>query len=188
MSSSAKALAFTLLIALAGCGKGKPEAPQGKAEGTGGPLAARTVAEAAERGAAGKPAPTDRFEGADRTPTTLAAFRGKPLLVNLWATWCAPCLKEMPALDRLARRTHGRLQVLIVSQDMGGWHAVDPYVARAGLTTLKPALDKENNLALALGVAGLPATVLYDAAGREVWRVNGPARWDEPGAERALGL
>jgi len=108
------------------------------------------------------------------------------LLVNLWATWCAPCIAEMPTLDKLAVAEKDRLQVIVVSQDMAGKRAVDPYFAKAKFSMLKPYLDKENVLALALKTETLPITLLYDADGKEQWRVVGAMDWHGESAKRLL--
>ena len=135
---------------------------------------------------AGKAAPASIFEGKS-APARLADFRGKVVLLNLWATWCAPCLKEMPQLDALARAMKGRdVVVLTVSQDMAGWRAVDPFWARAKLTNLTPYIDKKSELAFGLGAKGLPLTLIYDRQGREVARLAKPADWSSPQAQALL--
>ncbi|MBY4638126.1 TlpA family protein disulfide reductase [Sphingopyxis sp. XHP0097] len=123
----------------------------------------------------GEPAPANSFRGPDDAPVTLAQFRGRPLLVNLWATWCAPCVAEMPTLDALAAARKD-LAVIAVAQDLQGAKVVDPWFQKAGLKTLQPYLDPENGLLDAYNAA-LPTTVLYDAAGKEVWRVVGALDW-----------
>jgi len=133
----------------------------------------------ATRANAGAPAPAAAFTANDGTSQTLAAYRGKPVLVNLWATWCAPCIAEMPALDRLMGRSQGKLVVLPISQDLGGWRAVDKFAPPQKFKNLPLRLDKENAWALAMKAKGLPLTILYDAQGREVWRLAGPAEWDQ---------
>ncbi len=130
----------------------------------------------------------DAFLTPEGKPVTLESFRGRPLLVNLWATWCGPCVKEMPALDRLAARTKGQLQVLTVNQDAKK-QAVDPvpdWWAKAHLTNLQLYRDPDNNLGFAFGGGVLPTTILYDAAGREVWRIAGGMDWDGATAASAL--
>ncbi len=135
---------------------------------------------------AGSAAPTTTFE-TKAGSTNLAAFKGKVVVLNLWATWCAPCLKEMPALDRLAAATKGDdVVVLAVSQDMAGWRAVDPWWQKAKLAHLVPYIDKKMQLGFGLGAAGLPLTLIYDRQGREVARLNGPAAWDSPQAQALL--
>jgi thiol-disulfide isomerase/thioredoxin len=131
---------------------------------------------------AGSPMPGTSFEGKDGN-TTLAAYRGRVVVLNLWATWCAPCVKEMPALDRLARLNPDAIAVVAVSQDMAGWRVVDPFWARTKLSSLTPYIDKKSQLGFGYGARGLPLTVVYDRQGREVARLAAPADWD-----RAEGL
>lgn len=111
-----------------------------------------------------------------------AALQGEPVLLNLWATWCAPCVKEMPLLDELAADYDGNLRVLTVSQDMDGAAKVKPFFERGGFSMLQPWLDPENTLGFALGGGALPVTVLYDAQGTEVWRYAGDYDWSSPEA------
>ena len=124
----------------------------------------------------GRAAPGAVFAGPDDAPLTLAAFRGRPLLVNLWATWCAPCVAEMPTLDKLAAARAETLMVIAVAQDRQGAEVVDPWFQTAGLTTLQPYLDPDNGLLTAFNSA-LPTTIYYDAEGRELWRVVGALDW-----------
>ena len=131
-----------------------------------------------DRRHAGESAPTDAFVDHAGKKLALADFRGHTVLVNLWATWCSPCKAEMPALDRFAARANGRVTVLPISQDAGGWHAADTFFTPGRFPALTPYLDKQTALALKLNAAGLPTTILYDAQGREVWRVAGPLDWD----------
>jgi thiol-disulfide isomerase/thioredoxin len=127
---------------------------------------------------AGSRAPALNFEGKNGKMVSLADFAGKVVLVNLWATWCAPCIKEMPALDRLARLNPDKLAVIAISQDMAGWRVVDPFFAKTKLSTLTPYIDKKNQLALHYKAKGLPLSIIYDAQGREVARLSAPTDWD----------
>ena len=138
-----------------------------------------------DRSRAGSAAPATEFEDPDGAPATLAGFRGKPVLLNLWATWCAPCIAEMPTLDRLAAREAGRLQVLTISQDLDGREKVEAFFARQGYRNLGTWLDPRMALMTELKADMLPTTILYDAQGREVWRVAGPEDW-ESGQAAAL--
>ncbi|NIJ35461.1 thiol-disulfide isomerase/thioredoxin [Sphingopyxis panaciterrae] len=138
-----------------------------------------------ERGNAGKSAPAAVFRGPDDAPVTLAAFRGKPLLVNLWATWCAPCVAEMPTLDKFAAAHADTLAVIAVAQDLQGAEVVDPWFQKAKLTTLQPYIDPQNGLLDAANSA-LPTSILYDAGGREVWRVVGAIDWQGKEAQTLL--
>lgn len=129
-----------------------------------------------DRSHAGTSALDASFKGPDDSIVTLAQFRGRPLLVNLWATWCAPCVAEMPTLDRMAATMGDRMTVLAVAEDLQGAAIVDPWFQKAGLTTLQPFVDPQNGLLDAANSA-LPTTILYDASGREVWRVVGAMDW-----------
>jgi thiol-disulfide isomerase/thioredoxin len=131
-----------------------------------------------DRSRAGSAAPATAFEDPDGGPAALADFRGKPVLLNLWATWCAPCVAEMPTLDKLAAREAGRLHVLTVSQDLEGRGKVEAFFAKQGYRNLETWLDPQMALMTELKAGTLPTTILYDAEGREVWRVAGPEEWD----------
>ncbi len=116
----------------------------------------------------------------------LASLKGKPLLINLWATWCAPCVTEMPMLDKLAKDRAGTLNVLTVSQDMGQPEKVAAFFKERGFALLKPWLDPENNLAFHYNTGTLPTTIYYDAQGREVWRFVGGHDWGNAETARML--
>ncbi len=135
---------------------------------------------------AGAAAPAVTFES-KTGPVTVAQYKGKVVVMNLWATWCAPCLKEMPGLDRLAGAVKGSdVVVLAISQDMAGWRAVDPWWSKAKLKHLAPLIDKKMQAGFSLGGAGLPITVIYDRQGREVARMNGTAEWNSKAAQSLL--
>ena len=138
-----------------------------------------------DRANAGKTAPAVAFTGPDDAPVTLASFRGKPLLVNLWATWCAPCVAEMPTLDALAAKQGERMTVVAVAQDLQGADVVDPWFQKAGLKALQPYLDPKNGL-LDAAASALPTSILYDAGGKEVWRVVGAIDWQSDEAKALL--
>ncbi len=128
---------------------------------------------------AGTPAPATPFEALGGKTATLAQFKGKIVVLNLWATWCAPCVKEMPELDRLQAMFPAKdLAVVTVSMDMAGWRAVEPFWQKRGLKNIAPYLDKKNTLALGFKARGLPLTVIYDRQGKEVARIAAPAKWD----------
>ncbi|MEP6784222.1 MAG: TlpA disulfide reductase family protein [Sphingomonadales bacterium] len=171
------------VVLLAGCDKQESTTAQPEATAPAAPEPAGKV-DMSQKGSA---LPTESFTAPDGKPVTLAAFKGKPLLVNLWATWCAPCVKEMPSLDRLAAKSVGKLQVLVVNQDSAK-QATDPvpaWWAKAKLANLAMYRDAKNELGFAFG-GGLPMTVLYDAQGKEVWRVNGGMDWDGAQAKELL--
>ena len=125
-----------------------------------------------------QPAPQAGFTDADGKPASLADFKGKPVVVNLWATWCQPCLKEMPSLDRLQTDLAGRLIVAAVSEDRGGATRVARFVDAMGLKKLTIYLDPNGDVGHAFNVRGLPTSILIDAQGRVVGRVEGPVEWD----------
>jgi thiol-disulfide isomerase/thioredoxin len=130
---------------------------------------------------AGSPAPTANFTGADGRDVALSDFGGRPLLVNIWATWCAPCKAEMPMIDRLVSEQEGRISVIAVSQDLEGRAPVRAFFNAAGIKNLEPYIDRDLALSAAYGSnMQLPTTILYDSDGREVWRVTGAVEWSEP--------
>lgn len=136
---------------------------------------------------AGAQAPQTVFAGADDRDVTLADFAGRPLLVNIWATWCAPCKAEMPTLDALAALEGGRISVIAVSQDLQGRVPVRAFFQKAAIANLEPYTDSDNALLAAFGNnIALPTTILYDGEGHEVWRVSGGVEWDDAEMARLL--
>jgi len=114
---------------------------------------------------------------------TLADWRGKLVLVNIWATWCAPCKEEMPALDRLEAELGGvDFAVLPISVDRGGLKKPRSFLEEIGADNLPLLLDETARLNFKLEVMGLPATLIIDEQGREIARMIGPAEWDSPEA------
>ena len=123
-----------------------------------------------------------QFADADGKVLDLAAQDG-PVLINLWATWCAPCVVEMPQLDALAEELDGEVRVLTVSQDVRGAEVVTPFFAQRGFARLEPWLDPDAQLSAQFTPEGLlPLTILFDASGKEVLRVAGGYEWDSPEA------
>ncbi|HET9638467.1 MAG TPA: TlpA disulfide reductase family protein [Allosphingosinicella sp.] len=168
-----------LLFVLAGCGGAADETNQAGPDqpGWSGPREAPATGRL-DRSKAGRSAPTTGFEDPDGEPASLADFRGRPVLLNLWATWCAPCIAEMPTLDTLAAREGERLKVLTVSEDLDGRRKVEAFFARQGYRNLETWLDPQMALMAELKVDTLPTTILYDARGRELWRVVGMEDWE----------
>lgn len=134
------------------------------------------------RDAAGlQPVADFEFEVANGTVVHLSDFRGRTVLLNLWATWCAPCRAEMPMLDRLQAQLGGpEFELVAVAVDRGGMPAVQRFFNENGIANLAAYVGDPGNVMGVLGVVGLPTTLLIDAEGREVFRVIGPARWDSP--------
>lgn len=127
------------------------------------------------------PAPDVHFTDGDGSPRTLADFRGKLVLLNVWATWCVPCRKEMPTLDRLQAALGGPdFEVVALSIDRGGPEVVKKFYAEVGVRHLAVHVDTTGKAGFALATAGLPTTLLIDAHGQELGRLIGPAEWDAP--------
>ena len=134
-----------------------------------------------------RPLPELRFVDGEGRPLTLADFRGKVILLNIWATWCIPCLREMPTLDRLQAKLGGpRFQVVVLSIDIGGIPVVEKFYRALKLKALGIYVDKTTRARIALGVAGIPTTLLIDRQGREIGRFAGPAEWDSKEAIKAI--
>ena len=137
--------------------------------------------------AAPKPVAPISFQDPDGRVLGLADFRGKVILLNLWATWCAPCRREMPAIDRLQARLGGKdFQVVALSMDRAGVAKVGEFFADLGIERLTPYVDPTTRAGRALGAFGLPTTLLIDRTGRELGRLVGPAEWDAPEAAALL--
>ncbi len=179
-----------ILLVLAGCDK--ESSPKGQAQPASAPEAGqgsqKDIGLESANGMratlsykfAGLAAPKTAFTGADGRDVTLSDFTGRPLLVNLWATWCAPCKAEMPTLDALAALEEGRVSVIAVSQDLEGREPVTAFFKDTAVKNLEPYTDSDNALLAAFGNAvALPTTILYDSDGKEVWRIAGGVEWDD---------
>jgi thiol-disulfide isomerase/thioredoxin len=126
-----------------------------------------------------KEIPALQFEDGAGRMHTLADFKGKLVLLNLWATWCAPCREEMPALDRLQAAIGGpRFEVVALSVDQQGPEIARKFFGDVGVKSLTLYVDRSAQAAFKLGAVGLPSTLLVDASGREIGRHVGPAKWD----------
>lgn len=126
----------------------------------------------------GAAVPEFRFSSADGTVRTLADYAGQGVVLNLWATWCVPCVAEMPALDALARLVAGDgVAVLALSSDRGGAPPVERFYRDKKIQTLPVLLDPRGDAARALGARGIPTTLLIDRAGKERGRLEGAADW-----------
>jgi thiol-disulfide isomerase/thioredoxin len=176
-------LPLIVALGIAGCDKPKAANEQASAGNNAAPAPAFPTAPAADgvdRSHKGEAMPAMPFAQPGGAPATLSSFRGHPVLVNLWATWCAPCVKELPALDKLAADSTGKMAVVAISQDMNGDADVQPFWKSHGINALTAYTDKSNKLMNAVGAAELPVTILYDSKGKEVWRVAGGKDWAGP--------
>ena len=189
-SSARVAIVCLLALTAAGCDRQSPPPEQANAqanataaspdEATG---ATSTAQIGVDRSHKGEAAPATVFKDAAGKPTTLAAFKGKPVLVNLWATWCGPCVAELPTLEAL--RKSGKVRVAAISQDTGAAAKVPAFLKEHGAPTLTPYLD--DKMALSTGwSANLPTTILFDSAGKEVWRWNGGNDWNSAAAAKLI--
>lgn len=128
-----------------------------------------------------RPVPEIRFVDGEGKPRSLADFRGKVVLLNIWATWCVPCREEMPTLDRLQGQLGGPdFQVVALSVDQDGLPVVRDFYREIGIQHLEMFVDDSMQAIQDLGAFGLPATLLLDRQGREVGRKLGAANWDGP--------
>ena len=168
------------LLALAACHKSEPQAAQNESAAA---TAESGPHKGVDRSHKGQPAPDVSFKDPDGEDTSLAAFAGKPTLVNLWATWCAPCVKELPTLGRLSKS--GAVQVVAISQDSGPHPSVVAFLDSKA-PELEPNQDSGMALSGKLGAEVLPTSILYDGKGREVWRYVGDLDWTSPEAARLL--
>jgi thiol-disulfide isomerase/thioredoxin len=133
------------------------------------------------------PAPDTSFNDPAGGPITLKRFQGRTVVLNFWATWCAPCLKEMPALNRLQEQLgKNGVEVVTVAEDTNGLAVVKPFLARQEYKQLKAYTDPSGKLARAFGVRGLPTTVLIDPQGLAVGAIEGPVEWDSPQAIKII--
>lgn len=178
---SPKLVLLVAALAAAGCDRQAPSDAQ--------PQTSATAAETAPKGefngkldiaSRGTEMPNFTVTDPSGISLKLRDLKGTPVLVNLWATWCGPCVLEMPMLDKLAAENAGRLRVLTVSQDMARNDKVAQFFAEKKFAKLEPWLDPENNLGFHYQTGLLPTTVLYDAQGKEVWRMIGAHDWSGP--------
>lgn len=128
-----------------------------------------------------RPVPSVSFADGEGKPLTLADFHGRAVLLNIWATWCVPCRKEMPALDRLqARMGSAEFQVVALLIDRQGREIVERFYRDYGIAALAIYLDRPSTVPHAVNAPGVPTTLLIDREGRELGRKIGPAEWDSP--------
>jgi thiol-disulfide isomerase/thioredoxin len=137
--------------------------------------------------AASRALPELVFEDGQGARRTLAGFKDRVVLLNVWATWCVPCREEMPALDRLQQKLGGPgFEVLALSIDAGGAAAVKQFYEEIGIRSLAVYVDPASRAMGALAMIGIPTTLLIDRQGREIGRRTGPAQWDGVEAVRMI--
>lgn len=171
--AAAAAAGLALTAALPLSGMRQPAGGQGYTV----PIATPSFTSASQR----KAVASFSFTDGTGAPRGISTYRGKVVLVNFWATWCGPCVKEMPALSSLQNKFAGLpFEVLALSQDRGGAAVVKAFYDQQKITNLKVYIDQGGKAGRDLGLRGLPTSVLVDAAGREVVRIEGATAWDDP--------
>lgn len=138
-----------------------------------------------------KPAPEAlpkvAFVDAEGKERSLDDWKGKVVLLNLWATWCVPCRKEMPGLDRVqAELKSDKFEVVAVSVDRTGIAGAKKFLDQIKVQNLAVLADPAARMGATLRAIGMPATLLIDAEGREIGRLVGPAEWDSPEAKALI--
>jgi thiol-disulfide isomerase/thioredoxin len=179
---SASSLAMVAALALLG-GCDRESAPDTQPQEAEAPPARQAVS----REFAGSELP--KFVATDPSGKTLdlAGLKGQPVLLNLWATWCAPCKAEMPILDAIAGANAGKLRVVTVSEDSEKSAAEVPaFFAEYKFAHLEPWLDVKQDLSISMQVGDMPTTFLYNAEGKEVARVIGAYDWEGEEAQALI--
>ncbi|MCJ2184898.1 TlpA family protein disulfide reductase [Novosphingobium sp. 1949] len=185
-------LAGSCALLVAGCDKQSSDKAQPQASPTpaiGEPIAAPAPAEAGsvDRSHKGEPMPTISLVDPTGESLDLTSLKGKPVLVNLWATWCAPCVKELPTLNALTDQEDKLgITVLPVSEnsaDVAG--KVVEILRRRKLDNIQPWIDEQGDMGFQYG-GNLPVSVLFDSEGKEVWRYTGANDWTSPAALKLI--
>jgi thiol-disulfide isomerase/thioredoxin len=173
------AILLGLPLALAACEKKEERQPAAN-------VAAQTESiKGVHRDKAGQPLPDAELRNAEDEAASLADEKGEPLLVNIWATWCAPCVKELPTLQELDTQP-GAPRVIAISQDMAPRGSVDAFIEKNKLGRLEVWHDPKMAVSDETGAEVLPTTILYDANGRELWRYVGDLDWTSAEAAKLL--
>ena len=131
--------------------------------------------------------PAIEFVDGDGATKSLADFKGKVVLLNIWASWCVPCREEMPALDKLEQELGGKdFAVVAVNIDKGGPDKARAFLAETGATHLGLYTDPTSKMFAVLKTVGMPTTLVLDRDGKEIGRLVGPADWSSPEAKRVV--
>ncbi|MFT7569278.1 MAG: thiol-disulfide isomerase/thioredoxin [Paracoccaceae bacterium] len=131
--------------------------------------------------------PTSAFTEQDGAKRVLADFGGQIVLMNFWATWCGPCVREMPSLERLHQKLGSKdFTVIALSEDRKGWDKITPFRKQLGLTALPLFHDVGSKMMFGAKVGGLPTTILIGRDGKELGRLTGHAEWDSDEAVALL--
>lgn len=164
--------------------KAQPQAAASAAASGG--SAAAAPAGRIDRSHKGSALPDFTLADASGAKLRLADLKGKPVLINLWATWCAPCVTELPTLNALSNRADANVRVVTVSQDTGEPAKVQAFLDARGFAQLPAWVDPKGDLAFHYDANTLPTTIYYDAQGKEVWRYVGGHDWGSTESAKML--
>lgn len=133
------------------------------------------------------PATSAVFYDEHGTEISFSDFKGKVILVNFWATWCAPCIKEMPDLNELQKSLgDDRFQVVLISENLDGIESSLQFLKENNITHLKTYIDNRRTVARTLKANALPTSIIINAAGYEVGKLIGPADWNSGDAKALI--
>ncbi|GAC1580875.1 MAG: hypothetical protein NVS3B5_14740 [Sphingomicrobium sp.] len=168
------------LLSLGGCDRQK--AAERQAAPTG---ADQGPKKGLDRSHAGQPIPDIVIKDGEGEDTALTEFKGSPVLVNLWASWCVPCVKELPTLDALAKKK-GSIEIVALSQDIAPLASVAAFLAEHGIKSLDTYQDSGMAMSDKAGAPVLPTSIFYDSEGHELWRFVGDRDWTSAAAAKDL--
>ena len=185
LSRSLKLAVLGCALIAGGCDRqsgetAQPQPAEGVAPG------GKTVSGVVDRSHKGSELPDFTLADASGAKLRLADLKGKPVLINLWATWCAPCVTELPTLNALSNRADANVRVVTVSQDTGEPAKVQAFLDARGFAQLPAWVDPKGDLAFHYDANTLPTTIYYDAQGKEVWRYVGGHDWGSTESAKML--